>query len=348
MEHDIIVFFDQLTHAIEERRNTLLNVLKKIKSDKLIAASCPQKNIDINGNCLRFYDLGEIYDAVENCGKIDESKAYAENSYASGIGLKYAICNEPTHFSLKTCNIYGDASWVEQDNVCVVIQKSTEQHYTSVLKNNCNGVYDVIYEINEPGCYEIKVKVNGSNIKNSPFKCCVFEKHDLKFKAEDNTPEQKMIQKNQKTALLEKTDFHRSSKLYSNVGATARAWKVRVIAACPKIKVKFGYCCNSPILPDLSEEYFCKFDFSELRSIVVESPRRNLRYNRKQSTFQRSSLTFVVIEDVSENLIHVAEEESNTEKITSFKGDSQSLIPFISIKHFCQKSNCPRPSLVFI
>ncbi|XP_012560324.1 uncharacterized protein LOC105846292 isoform X1 [Hydra vulgaris] len=348
VENDIILFFDQVAQAVEKRKIKLLDMLQELKNKKMIETNCRQTNSDINGDCLRFYDTGEIYNAVEKCGIIDEKKAYSKNTEALGVGLKYAICNEPTFFYLKTCNIDGDLSWVEQDKVCVTIQNAREQNFKSILKNNCDGIYEVFYELNESGKYKITVKVNNSLINNSPFECCVFEKHDLKFSTESKSEQSITIQKNKNKMLLE--DSQKVSNYCLSTKIIARAWKVRIILACLKVKVKLGYYNNTPNLPYLNEKYYCIFEIGELYSTneVRIFSRYSTRYNRKQSSFKRSSLTFLVIEDPSNSLIRVAHEESCTEKITSIKGKSQILIPFISINHFCHQRNCPSPSLVLI
>jgi Filamin/ABP280 repeat. len=387
LRKDIIQACDNLVRAVELRKEELLKQVEGIRAEKVKMLQPAEsgndtisyvKNnmnrLDSNmGSCLRFvvdqdtqqHSDNSILNSIAEFGCIDEGRASASKSSARGIGLRFAIADEATQFELVTRNNCEETSWVEQDQIDVTIKKENI-HQKCGVKNNCNGTYNVFYELQEPGAYEIHVKVNGYHVPDSPYRCNVFEKHNVNFL--DSTQEEEWtFQNGERSALVEKNEQQRTSKLYSTNDKTpARAWKVRVTTACPKIKLKFGYSYNVDMIPDLQEEYYCKFDLNDLlgNDLSTALPhhhtytegyqqhkhnrrRAHKTRERKQSTYHRSSLNFVIFQDTTEKLIHVAAEGTEHEKTTSFKGDLQQLVPFIGIKHFCKNSSCPRPMLVF-
>uniref|UniRef100_A0A069DUS7 Tripartite motif containing protein n=1 Tax=Clytia hemisphaerica TaxID=252671 RepID=A0A069DUS7_9CNID len=375
LRKEIIHACDDLVRAVEQRKEALLQHVENIRNEKAENLKAEKDNLNYlkpsmldMGSCLRFVvdearEDTSLYNMIHEYGCIDEGRASASKSGAKGIGLRFAIADEATQFELITRNNCGETSWVEQDQVDVTIKKENI-HQKCGVKNNCNGSYNVFYELHEPGLYEIHVKVNGCHVPDSPFRCNVFEKHNVSFL--DDTQDEWTFQNGEKSALFEKNEHQHTSKLYSKDNTSARAWKVRVNTACPKIKVKFGYSNHTKLIPDLTEEYFCKFDLNDLlgndysTSIPNHHTYADSHYHkhnrrtkhgktreRKQSTYHRSSLNFVIFQDTTEKLIHVAAEGTEHEKTTSFKGDLQKLVPFIGIKHFCKNSNCPRPQLVF-
>lgn len=377
LESDIINACDRLARKVEQRKQELLNQVQKIREEKLYSLQLENENSTTSpyiinasfgktdssmGSCLRFVaDDTQLSSVISEYGCIDEGRASAEKSSVHGIGARYAIEKEPTQFELETRNNSDELSWVEQDQIDVLIKKENIS-YKCIVKNNCNGTYDICYELPESGLYEVHVKVNGHHLEDSPLKCTVFEKKDVKF-LDYNTEDEWTFQSGDKAALVERTDLQRTSKLFSNDPSPARAWKVRVTTACPKIKIKFGYSNNAQLIPDLHEEYYCKFDLNELigyDQLAVQSHHhthtshhrhnrksKHKRPERKQSTYHRNSLNFIIFQDTNEKLIHVGAEGTAHEKTTSFKGDIHELVPFIGIKHFCKNATCPRPMLVF-
>ena len=381
LKREITQAFDSIAKAVVQRKDELLKQVESIRQEKLNTLNDEEntsptasyiKNAGLTdmGSCLRFVadDSRQdttLFGMIHDYGCIDEGRASASKSSAHGIGLRFAIADETTQFELNTRNNCEEMSWVEQDQVDVTIKKENI-HQKCAVKNNLNGSYIVFYELHEAGSYEIHVKVNGYHIPNSPYRCDVFEKHCVS--SLDTSQDEWTFQSGEKSpsALVEKNEHQHTSKLYLQENTPVRAWKVRVTTACPKIKIKFGYSNHTKLLPDLTEEYYCKFDLDSLLSSNPSSPnhhsdshhRHNQQYRqnrrkthktreRKQSTYHRSSLNFVVFQDINEKLIHVAAEGTGHEKCTSFKGDLQKHVPFIGIKHFCKDDNCPRPMLVF-
>lgn len=391
LKREITQAFDSIAKAVVHRKDELLKQVESIRQEKLNTLNNEEnttssyiKNTTTTdmGSCLRFVAADDsrqdttLFGMIHDYGCIDEGRASASKSSAHGIGLRFAIADETTQFELNTRNNCDEMSWVEQDQVDVTIKKENI-HQKCAVKNNLNGSYNVFYELHEPGSYEIHVKVNGYHIPDSPYKCNVFEKHCVS--SLDTTQDEWTIQTGEKSAsaLVEKNEHQHTSKLYLRENTPVRAWKVRVTTACPKIKIKFGYSNHTKLLPDLTEEYYCKFDLDNLLSTSSSSPnhhsssaqddhhhhhhhyhhhsnqqhrhnrRKTHKRERKQSTYHRSSLNFVIFQDVNEKLIHVAAEGTGHEKCTSFKGDLQKHVPFIGIKHFCKDANCPRPMLVF-
>ena len=367
LENDINNHFQILMEELENRRQDLLKKLSHYRDIKgVLKKEYTENELEffqsINSNdekfdssCLRFLENEDLVHTIKGYGDIDDQGAVASKSTTIGIGVRYAIQSEPTQFKLNTFNNKNELSWVRQDRVDILIAKDSKD-YNYIIENKQNGVYSVQYELPDIGVYDIHVKVNGHHIPKSPFKCTVLEKQEVQFTQENGEHEWK-FHEGSNSALLQQHENNQTSRLFSSdSGKLVTAWKVRVITACPKLTLKLGYTNNSRFIPDLREEFFCKIN---LNGMVIEQPnfyhhtyqdRRNRSYRRgmrKQSTFERSSLSFMILLDDVRKLIRVALDGTNNEYVCNFKGDLKALVPFIGIRHECQIENCPRPVVSF-
>jgi len=101
----------------------------------------------------------------------------AANSWAEGPGLVEAWDNEPAHFTIHAVDEDGNPRKDGGDVFDVKISGTSP--VTPVIVDNGDGTYAVTYEPQEPGDYKIDVKLEGDNIKDSPFKVKVKEGTDI-------------------------------------------------------------------------------------------------------------------------------------------------------------------------
>lgn len=378
---EITEYCDALITRINRRRDELLNELEGIRQGKAFCidksefvvtsatvAEVRAKKSILNdaqivtiGSCLRFIPDSTLSGLIDNYGKIDEERASAANSRVSGLDLEYAIVNEPIQFELETRNKDGDLSWVEQDRVVVQIkqQNSNEDLTDCIIQNRCNGTYAVMSELPHVGTYHINIYVNNNLITGCPLYIKSVERKDIKFiESEDQDDVVQWSINSEKTALVGKSEKYQLLNFSTACSSPAHAWKVKVTTACKRIKMKFGYAYNMRYVPDLREEFCKKIDFSELlaqtqfgylptRSHRSGSGSHQRKKERKQSTYERNTLTFFIVQDTLKKLVHIAIEELKIYHTISYN-EHKFLEPFIGIKHFCTNSACPRPTLTLL
>ena len=98
------------------------------------------------------------------------STAYAPNCYAIGDGFHYCIKGKISSFYIQTKDHLDKDRGVGGDQVMVVIQGPDKQLYKVDAIDRSNGCYMVNYCPPMEGFYLISVLVNGTHIKDSPFK----------------------------------------------------------------------------------------------------------------------------------------------------------------------------------
>eukprot|EP01089_Gocevia_fonbrunei_P013343 TRINITY_DN340_c0_g1_i1.p1 TRINITY_DN340_c0_g1~~TRINITY_DN340_c0_g1_i1.p1 ORF type:complete len:790 (-),score=281.46 TRINITY_DN340_c0_g1_i1:42-2333(-) len=92
----------------------------------------------------------------------------AGNSYAEGPGLQEAWDNEPAHFTIHSVDNDGQPRKEGGDPFSVNISGPVDTPVD--VKDNGDGTYSVTYSPQEPGAYTINVDLDGSPIKDAPFK----------------------------------------------------------------------------------------------------------------------------------------------------------------------------------
>ena len=230
--------------------------------------------------------------------------------------------------------------------------------------------YRVCFTPQTSGEHLIHIKINGMHTLDSPYTCKVFKKEAMTFhpdafatRSRSPSPARQdsasssdgewELQKGYTSALLSKTDDSVTSHILASdlLDGDTHAWKVRVITACPKLKVTIG-CAQKSHISDLDEDFFCSFDLSDYVTINKHEERQpretDRRRRRKRSIFERSVSNFLVILDKNENMLKVISEESGVEKIVMLKGTLMHLYPAVNMKHHCRKDNCPRPMISFV
>eukprot|EP01089_Gocevia_fonbrunei_P013346 TRINITY_DN340_c0_g1_i5.p1 TRINITY_DN340_c0_g1~~TRINITY_DN340_c0_g1_i5.p1 ORF type:complete len:1157 (-),score=418.97 TRINITY_DN340_c0_g1_i5:34-3504(-) len=92
----------------------------------------------------------------------------AGNSWAEGPGLDEAWDNEPAYFTIHAVD--GDGNPRSDGGDVFDVKINGPEEVVPQVVDNGDGTYSVTYEPKEPGNYTINVDLEGSPIKNSPFK----------------------------------------------------------------------------------------------------------------------------------------------------------------------------------
>jgi len=124
---------------------------------------------------LIFSENETLMDKINNEGigsfKTIPSKTKAHQSSAKGKGLKEATVGLEAEFVLTTRNSEGQQRYEEHDYVTVQI-KNHQGHDCATkkqLQDNKDGTYKICYFPKETGECEASVKVNGEDVRGSPF-----------------------------------------------------------------------------------------------------------------------------------------------------------------------------------
>ena len=109
-------------------------------------------------------------EGIGSC-KTFSSKTKAHHSSAEGKGITEVTVGLQSEFVLTTRNAEGEQLYEEHD--CVTLQLKNSHGgdcaMTKQVKDNKDGTYKISYFAKETGECEASVKVNGDNIRGSPF-----------------------------------------------------------------------------------------------------------------------------------------------------------------------------------
>ena len=173
--------------AIEEietliQQSTLAQIVQLDKSLNTILPEEVGQMTQNEFNCeyevlvqLIFSENETLMDKINTEGigsfKIVHSKTKAHQSSAKGKGLKEVTVGLEAEFVLTTRNSVGEQHYEEHD--CVTLQLKNRQGRDCAIKkpvkDNKDGIYEITYLPKETGKCEASVKVNGQNIRGSPF-----------------------------------------------------------------------------------------------------------------------------------------------------------------------------------
>jgi len=173
--------------AIEEtetllKRSTIAEIAQLAKSFNTILAEEVSQMTESEFECdldvllqLIFSENETLMDKINTEGigsfKTIPSKTKAHQSSAEGKGLKGAVVGLEAEFVLTTRNSEGEQRHEEHD--CVTLQLKNHQGHDCATKkqvqDNKDGTYKITYVAKETGKCNASVKVNGEDVRNSPF-----------------------------------------------------------------------------------------------------------------------------------------------------------------------------------
>ena len=126
--------------------------------------------------------MGKINTEGIGSFRIVRSKTKAHQSSAKGKGLKEAIVGLEAEFVLTTRNSERQRRYEEHDFVTLEL-KNHQGHECATEKqvqDNKDGTYRVSYVAKETGKFDASVKVNGEDVRGSPFEVHVNPRHQLR------------------------------------------------------------------------------------------------------------------------------------------------------------------------
>ena len=185
---------NEIYHQLElreksiEETETLLNLgtmVEIVRFDKSLNTILPEEESQMNEskvNCdleilrqLIFSENETLMDKINTEGigsfKIIPTKTKAHQSSAKGKGLQEVTVGLEAEFVLTTRNSEGQQRYAEHDYVTVQI-KNHQGHDCATKKqvqDNKDGTYKICYFPKETGECEASVKVNGEDVRGSPF-----------------------------------------------------------------------------------------------------------------------------------------------------------------------------------
>ena len=101
----------------------------------------------------------------------EDNRTNAKESLAEGEGLKEGTVGRKAQFNLITRNAQRKQVYDERDRVTVEIKDEEEQECVTEVRidDNKDGTYNVMYYPRKQGTLKIFVRVNGKDIRGSPF-----------------------------------------------------------------------------------------------------------------------------------------------------------------------------------
>jgi tripartite motif-containing protein 2/3 len=111
-----------------------------------------------------------LHRAIETFGRLDTSFACPKQCIARGVGIKAALATEPTKFTVFLMNRHGErlARSGGAVTVDIVTQDGRKVNVDSIVSKR-DGTHEVTYNPMQRGSLTITVRVQGEQIRGSPF-----------------------------------------------------------------------------------------------------------------------------------------------------------------------------------
>ena len=123
----------------------------------------------IEQHCLPV-DVANLTHAIKHFGSV-YCEISPEHCTAEGKGLLETLVDNESHFTVTLRDMYGNAGCEEMAEVLVNISPERKPAiYHAQLNAEPDGTYKVKYTVTERDVIIINITVNGTHIKNSPFK----------------------------------------------------------------------------------------------------------------------------------------------------------------------------------
>ena len=154
----------------------ILNV-EKLLERRLRELSAPfQQMLDLTE--VR-YIPNDVSSLIKFPGKLFTSSTEPSLSVAEGKGLTKALEGEGATFTIITKDSRNQTTYSEIDQINVEINSKTKGSLKTIITDNKNGHYQVMYTSNEGGEFNVSITVKGEAIMDSPFRLTVTKKKGL-------------------------------------------------------------------------------------------------------------------------------------------------------------------------
>ena len=136
-------------------------IINSIKLEKLYPCESPN---------VSFLVSPEMLQCCKQFGEVCKVNISAENSYATGKGLKIAVPGEEAMAIVCICDVEGRAYPEPVESLtCELISNSSHNDIKGIVKIIEAGKYEVCYQPTSRGRHQLHIKVEGEHIKGSPF-----------------------------------------------------------------------------------------------------------------------------------------------------------------------------------
>ena len=128
-----------------------------------ILAPCETANV-------KFISSPEIVQACRQFGEVYLKESSPENCYATGRGLERAEPGERATAVLHVVDHNGKACSTPVETVtCELVSEITDEKRDCSVKRTEDSLYEISYQPTRRGRYRLHIKMEGENIKGSPF-----------------------------------------------------------------------------------------------------------------------------------------------------------------------------------
>uniref|UniRef100_A0A7M5TT39 Uncharacterized protein n=1 Tax=Clytia hemisphaerica TaxID=252671 RepID=A0A7M5TT39_9CNID len=153
--------------------------------------------LEEGNTCFDFNE--ESIEILSNIGKLKDSLSSAQFSFTKGLHYGIALAGEAVHFEVHTRSINNEVSFNSMDDIkcqiystsgeCIEVSQqvslrrslSNSRVVSHNNKSSLNRFYSYDFTAPESGKYEIRIAINGVEIKSSPFVYSVYPKVNLAF-----------------------------------------------------------------------------------------------------------------------------------------------------------------------
>ena len=119
---------------------------------------------------VNFIPSPEIVQACRQFGEVYLKESFPENCYAAGRGLKRAEPGKTASAVLHVVDHHGKACSTPVETVdCELVSETTGEKRDCSVKKTEDSQYEISYQPTRRGRYQLHIKVEGENIKGSPF-----------------------------------------------------------------------------------------------------------------------------------------------------------------------------------
>ena len=155
-------------------RNFPAEILSLKENVSLRLRELGQQNVDtrpVESACVVYVPNVETMHTVKCCsfGHVAISNTDPQSSSADGEGVSKSYVGEETFFTLTTRDMNGNTCYSSIDRPSVTIAKTDGVSITNEIRDNENGIYDVVYTPKVAGQYTVRIRVGaGKEIRQSP------------------------------------------------------------------------------------------------------------------------------------------------------------------------------------
>ncbi|KAK2165942.1 hypothetical protein LSH36_44g11016 [Paralvinella palmiformis] len=169
-------------NALKHGNETEILLVRKEMTEKLSQLSSKDVQTQPEENDFLSFsqsDVSALRKCIKSIGNIQSNSAVAFETIAAGEGLKRCWVNRPTQVSVTSKDRNGDLIRMGHSSFSAKLTiTGGEYTYIPEVVDHKNGTYDLSYVVQEPGTYQLQIKLYGLHIKGSPFRVKAYKETD--------------------------------------------------------------------------------------------------------------------------------------------------------------------------